>query len=170
MIYVGIDNGISGSIGVVGEGLVPIYLPTPTKVEQNYTKQKDNLTRIDYGLLKDTLWEICLHCAGGESSRVSVVMERPLVNPRMFKATGRALRALEATLIALEELGLPHQYLDSKRWQRELLPEGLKGSAEHKRASLDIGIRLFPALEKAIRKQKDADGLLIAEYARRNKL
>jgi hypothetical protein len=50
-----------------------------------------------------------------------------------------------------------------------MFPKGLKG-IELKKASMDIGIRLFPHLEEVIIKQKDADGLLIAEWARRNNL
>lgn len=57
-------------------------------------------------------------------------------------------------------------YCDSKHWQRILLPKGAKGP-ELKKASMDIGCRLFPEHEKLIRKHKDADGLLIAEWARR---
>jgi hypothetical protein len=35
---------------------------------------------------------------------------------------------------------------------------------------LDIGCRLFPKHKKILISQKDADALLIAEYARRKKL
>jgi hypothetical protein len=44
-----------------------------------------------------------------------------------------------------------------------LLPKGIKGSDELKKASLDVGVRLFPKLPL----KKDADGILIAEYMRR---
>jgi hypothetical protein len=86
-----------------------------------------------------------------------------MVNSTRFNATLSAIRALEATLIALEQAQWPYEYIDSKEWQKELLPKGLKGSDELKNASLDIGKRLFPELNI----KKDADGLLIAEYLRR---
>jgi hypothetical protein len=73
------------------------------------------------------------------------------------------VRALEATLIALEEMEWPYSYIDSKEWQKVMLPSGLKGSDLLKKASLDVGKRLFPTLNI----KKDADGLLIAEYMRR---
>jgi hypothetical protein len=96
------------------------------------------------------------------------VLERPLVNPGMFKATLSGVRALEATLVVLELLGIAIQYEDSKRWQQSLLPKGTKGSTELKKASKDIGIRLFPQHADTIKRQKDADGLLLGEYWRRN--
>jgi hypothetical protein len=88
-----------------------------------------------------------------------------MVNPQRFKASTSALRALEATIIVLEELRLPFQYIDSKEWQKEMLPKGIKGSSELKKASLDIGNRLFPQFKDV--KHGDRDGLLMAEYCRR---
>ena len=56
-----------------------------------------------------------------------------------------------------------------KIWQKKLLPQGCKGE-DLKRASEDIGLRLFPSLRPVIKKHKDADALLIAEWARREDL
>ena len=77
-----------------------------------------------------------------------------------------AIRCWEAMLIMLESLGISHQFIDSKEWQREMLPKGVKGSDAQKKASLDIGNRLFPQFFGF--NQKDRDGLLIADFARRN--
>ena len=68
----------------------------------------------------------------------------------------------------LEIMGLKHMFIDSKEWQKALLPKGIKGSDEQKKASFDIGNRLFPQFEDF--KHKDRDGLLIAEYGRRKNL
>lgn len=162
MIYIGIDNGVSGSIGIIDtDNNTQVYFPTPTFSQQNYTKTKANITRIDTEQLKELI---------GQYPLSTVVLERPMVNPARFKATTSALRSLEATLIVVELLGHRLIYVDSKEWQRVLLPEGVKGSADLKKASLDIGLRLFPGLSEPIRKQKDADGILIAEWARRGSL
>lgn len=174
-IYVGIDNGASGSIGVLGLPGGPKYFPPPTKKHHDYTKVKNQITRIDWeGLVKAMLNEVVKPVleanSVGADLRVVCVLERPFVNPGMFKTTGRALRALESTLIMLEHLGLPFQYCDSRGWQKLLLPQGLKGSPALKKASKEVGCRLFPELEAQIKKQKDADGLLIAEWARREAL
>jgi len=98
-----------------------------------------------------------------------------MVNPKRWVATQSALRAIEATLVIIESLRLPHQYIDSKEWQKELLPRKLKkkkGSKETdkkdlKLASISVGKRLFPGSE---RKADDCDGILIAEHGRRKKL
>lgn len=162
--YIGGDNGVSGSWALISDGAA-LFVPVPVKREQNYTKAKATITRVDVFALEDILrrW------IDGRVNDVRVFLERPMVNPGRFKATTSALRSLEATLVCLERIGLSFEYVDSKQWQKELLPKGLKG-AELKHASKDIGKRLFPGLSKEIDKQKDADGLLIAEWARRNDL
>jgi hypothetical protein len=64
---------------------------------------------------------------------------------------------------------LPYEYTDSKKWQTMLLPQGIKGSDELKKASFDIGCRMFPQHSDLIKRHKDADGILIAEYCRRTR-
>ena len=103
-----------------------------------------------------------------DPSNAIVVMERPMVNPTRFKSTTSALRCFEAELTLIEHLGFPYCYVDSKDWQKILLPKGIKGADEQKKASKDIGKRLFPQL--ADFKHTDYDGILIAEYARRKNL
>lgn len=158
--YIGIDNGVTGSLAMV-DGAVSLFVPIPVKTEQNYTKAKASITRVDVFALEDILrvW------ISGRSG-VRVFLERPMVNPGRFKATTSALRALEATLVCLERLGLSLEYVDSKQWQSVLLPKKCSGP-ELKTVSKDIGVRLFPSLEDAIRKHGDADSLLIAEWAKR---
>lgn len=155
MFYVGIDNGVSGNIGILHSVAKPRYYHTPIKKELNYTKTKKWLNRIDIEKLGDLL---------DLAEETIVFIERPMVNPGRFQASVSALRALEATLIVLEQLKLSYQYIDSKEWQKELLPSGLRGD-ELKKASLQVGERLFPKIN--FKGFNDADGLLIAEYCRR---
>lgn len=159
-VYVGVDNGVSGTIGIITEEEV-LFRKTPTKSEQNYTKKKGNVTRIKSTELKEYLKT---SIGFVNPSNVIVAIERPMVNPTRFQATTSALRALEATLVVIEDLDLPLIYLDSKEWQKELLPKGVKGD-ELKKASLDIGNRLFPQFKEF--KHEDRDGILMAEYLRR---
>ncbi len=162
--YIGIDNGTSGSIGILSEDKnFILYLETPSKMEQSYTKKKQNISRINFLKLYEELSVF-------NKENCFTIIERPLVNPKMFKTTMSAMRSLEATLCVIELLEIPYEYIDSKSWQKELFPSGIKGSAELKKASKEIGIRLFPQYEEVIKKHKDADGLLIAEYARRHNL
>ena len=155
--YIGIDNGVTGSIGIIMPNRA-YFDPTPNKKELSYTKKKQNITRIDVVALEEDIGSVC------STFKIRVAIERPLVNPGMFKATLSAVRALEATLIVLERLGAGYEYIDSKEWQKALLPNGVSGTTELKKASMDIGKRLYPHLSKEIDKQKDADGLLIAHY------
>lgn len=165
-IYIGIDNGVTGSIGIIGDSdELPQYLKTPVRKTLSYTKKKQFVTRVDVHGLRCIIAEV----QRGVSCRMVAVLERPMVNPTRFKASESALRALEATLIVLEGAGIAYQYIDSKEWQRALLPSGIR-KHELKIASMDVGMRLFPTLADEICAQRDADGLLIAEYAKRQRL
>ena len=167
--YIGIDNGVSGSVGVIyGSGEIEFY-KTPVRTEQSYTKKKQNITRVDYEELISLIGSVIMN-SGDDAKNVKCFLERPFANPTGFKATMSAMRSLEATLIALEFFPIPYEYCDSKQWQKELLPQGIKGTALLKKASADIGCRLFPSIADDIIKQHDADGILIAEWARRNNL
>jgi hypothetical protein len=163
-LYIGIDNGVSGTIGVIINNK-SFFFEIPIMSEQNYTKAKGNISRINGKKLKFELLKIF-----EETNPISMMclMERPMVNPGRFQASTSALRALEATLITIEDLGIPYQYEDSKKWQKLLLPSGVIGTDQLKESSKTIGIRLFPQHSVLINKHKDADGLLLAEYCRRN--
>lgn len=160
-IYIGLDNGVSGTIGVVGDGIDPIFTVIPTKVEQNYTKTKQDVHRLDVRAFANILSQF-------DARDITILMERPMINPGLFKSSISAARCFEAELAIIELLQLKHMYVDSKDWQKVLLPKGTKGSDELKKASLDIGNRLFPQF--ADNKHKDRDGILIAEYGRRMNL
>lgn len=160
--FVGIDNGISGSIGIVSPNGTA-FIATPTIKCKSYTKEEQNIHRIDWKELLKGLSDL-------PKDKTFVLMERPLVNPRAFKATQSALRALEATLICIEYNLLDFEYIDSKTWQREFISSAVIGHDEMKEASMMVGLTLFPNNGMFIKRHKDADGLLIAEYARRKHL
>lgn len=165
-IWIGIDNGVSGSVGWSSDLGDKGQRLTPTFRALNYQKKIAYTQRVDTLLLSQWLADLT------ENHTSSLcLLERPMVNPGRFKATQSAMRALEATLIVLESLKVPVQYVDSKQWQKEMLPKGAKGSAELKKVSLAVGQRLFPTISSLQEKNcKDADGILIAEWGRRNKL
>lgn len=157
--YIGIDNGATGSIGMIATGPnLPIavhFVKTPTKSEQNYTKKAAKISRVH----SSEFTKLMRMATPG--SQIKVLIERPLVNPKMFHATISAVRVLESQLSIIEYLEYPYSYIDSKEWQKELLPAGAKGD-DLKSASLQIAQRLYPG--KLIPGHKDADGLLIAHY------
>jgi len=157
-IFFSIDNGVSGSLGFIHpDGKASFYL-TPIKKCLNYTKVARYVNRIDVFKLKEIITNELK-----EERNVICALERPMINPTRFQASLSAIRALEATLVVLEELKIPYCYIDSKEWTK-ILPSGLEGSEQLKAASLDIGKRLFPDLSPMFK--KDADGILIAEYLR----
>jgi hypothetical protein len=159
--YVGIDNGVTGSIGIVDGPDYYRVLPMPVKNEQSYTKLKQNISRVNYPKLLEILQQY--------TARSIVVIERPMVNPTRFKSSGSALRCLEAVLIAVEQCGMRYMYCDSKDWQKDMLPKVKdKDRKILKTLSLNIGRRLFPAADWS--KVHDGDALLIAEWARRKQL
>lgn len=154
-VYIGIDNGVSGSIGIIKEDGSYTFVSTPVRQELSYTQKKQFITRIVTGELY-TLLSI----AGPDSM---VMIERPMVNPGRFGATVSALRAFEATLIVIEALGLAYETCDSKQWQKALFPNGTAG-AELKKASLQIGARLYPNTLNHL--HDDRDGILIAHHCK----
>ena len=158
-----IDNGVTGTIGY-WDGMHADFMPTPVVSMQDYTKAKKNITRIDVNRLAEVLGDMAYgkDREGGQEP-VTVVLERPLVNPMRFAASISAVRALEATLTVIETMMLPYRFCDSKEWQKGLLPSsGRKGadSTTLKNESRDIGLRLFPQFRELIRKHRDADGIL----------
>jgi len=162
MIYIGIDNGTSSNgVGVILSNGESYLYKTPVKKELSYTKVAKNISRIDYPKLLEIFLEIKGKASGLPDARMIAGLERPMINPGRFFASMSAMRAIEATLIALEAAEIPYVYLDSKEWQTVLLPKNLK-KEELKKGSLDVGKRLFPKLPLKV----DADGILIAEYLR----
>lgn len=176
-IYCGIDNGVSGSIGIIADNRKPLYFKMPVFEHLDYTKQEKWIHRIHVAKLVDLFHENEILIM---RDKVKVFLERPMINPMAFNASLSAVRALEATLIILERLDLSRQYIDSREWQKEMLPKARKTKVTKKgksirvidnkivkKISLEVGKRLFPMID--FKGFKDADGLLIAEYARRNK-
>lgn len=162
-VYLGLDNGASGSLGIIRTDDYAAYFSSmPVKVGQDYTQEKKTISRIDKPLLIGILKE-WIH----PEDTVFCYIERPMINPARFMASLSAARALEACLIVLEEMEIPYEVIDSRKWQKVILPAGTKGEADLKQASFDVGLRLFPHLRNEIIKHNDADAILIAEYAKR---
>ena len=159
MLIIAIDNGVTGTITIMNKetGELQDYFPIPVKTHLKYTKKKQWIKRVDW---KELRAKLELHFP----YHPKAYLERPMVNPTRFKASESALRCLEATLIVLEMLGIPYEFIDSKEWLREMLLKGLKGTAELKKASLEKARQMFPGITIY-----DGDSLLMAEYIRRKR-
>ncbi len=161
--YIGVDNGTTGSIGIIDDrGAEYKYLLPPTIKQLHYTKKIKNITRYDRKELKK-IFEVI------KDEIIKVVIERPYTGS-FVNTVAVAAMAYESIMGILEELELSYEIIDSREWQKAMLPKGIKGTPQLKKASMDVGVRLFPKDKDAIKKHKDADGILIAEYARRAKL
>ena len=164
-VYCGVDNGSSGSIGIVASAADPFWAATPIKKCRNYQKTEKHLNRVDAERLFDMLYDR-VYVPMQEGARALVLLERPYCNPAGFNASMLAARALEATLVVVDLLNLPHRFVDSKEWQSVMLPKGIIGRDELKKASFATGKKVFPATKF----KKDADSLLMAEWARQKGL
>lgn len=169
-IVVGIDNGVSGSIGVLcANGNA--FRPMPTITQLSYQKSVKRFSRrVDWKEFQDYIRLLPLsYDFESKETLVQFVLERPMINSTRFQASISAARALEAVLMSIEMLGdqfaqYSIEYIDSRTWQKALLPPG-KGADEMKKLSSEIGKRKYPHHADTIDKQKDADGLLIAHFA-----
>ena len=201
-VYIGIDNGSTGSVGIINNEGSADFFKTPTKEVPNYTKEVQMISRIDLLVLKKLIMEhtplngeflfralierpfmspvmsidytefVDLEEAKnagvqGLFTYVDVKKKVPTVNMMLFKASLNAHRSFEATVILMESMKIGYEVVDSKAWQKEMLGNGIKGSKNLKDASMLKGIQMFPHLETAIKKHKDADGIMIAAFAQK---
>lgn len=156
-LTVGIDNGSTGSIGVLAEGFAH-FLEVPTQDYLHYGKKGSIGQRLERSAFKT--WLTSWRDIAGTDPRIFI--ERPF-SGKFINAVVPAHRFFEATIICLEDLKFGYEVIDSGVWQTPVLGN-VKGSPELKRASLLRGIQLYPKLEADLRAHGDADGLLIAHY------
>jgi hypothetical protein len=169
---IGIDNGASGSIGIIRDGVAVHFGPVPTQPYLHYGKKGSIGERLNRAELASII-RIAVHGFGlctteslAEWGRTRVYVERPF-SGKFINAVVPAHRFFEATIITLEDLGLGYEVVDSGVWQKPVLG-AVSGSKELKLASRLRGIQLYPQFKDAITKQGDADGLLIAHHFSRH--
>jgi hypothetical protein len=167
MLTIGIDNGSSGSLGIILNSQAVHFGPVPAQDYLHYGKKGSISKRLNREALS-----FLFHAQNigqeewDEFARsVRVFVERPF-SGKFINAVVPAHRFFEATIITLEDLGIGYEVVDSGPWQKALLG-GVTGSPELKKASKLRGIQLYPHLADSIKKHGDADGLLICHhYAR----
>lgn len=154
--YIGIDNGSTGTIGIIAPGGVQ-FLETPVVESLHYGKKGGLIKRLDRSAFKALL-------AGINPVEAVVKIERPFTaGPMMINAMLHAHRFFESTICTLEDLGLGYEVIDSGTWQKAMLGD-VKGSPELKKASKLRATQLYPQFTDAIKRHGDADGLLICHY------
>lgn len=159
-VTIGIDNGSSGSIGILGpDGAT--FEAVPTQDYLHYGKKGSIGQRLDRKALA-ALISGRIDRGIAERHQARVYVERPF-SGKFINAVVPAHRFFEATIITLEDLSLGYEVVDSREWQTEVLGN-VRGSPLLKKASKLRGVQLYPQLEAAIKSQGDADGLLIAHH------
>jgi len=158
MVYIGVDNGVSGTIGIYGDSVIEVYKVPVRKGCSDYSANH-SITRVDV----DSLRGIMCRYTGGD---VKVILEYPYFNMKNIRTTFVAGRCLEAELIVLEGLGLEYSFVSARVWQSDLFP-GIRGRLELKRRSLMFGI---DKLGGKVSGFSDFDGLCIAYWGFKNRV
>jgi len=160
-VTIGIDNGTSGTVAIVSDAC-SVFFKTPIREALHYTKSKKTIKLLDWDQLQKEI-----RAFTDASDNPHAYIERPMVNPMFFNTSMFAMSCYLSTRQCLEIHGIGFTTVDSKSWQKTMLP-GFKGKAELKKASKLRGIELYPQHKDLITKQKDADGLLIAHHFHNN--
>lgn len=156
------DNGTTGTIGFICGNLVHAMIEVPTKKRESFHKEPRSTRVIDVNALEQAI-QFWMEQGKVMPSDIIAYRERPMINPKRWQASMSASRADEAETILLEKLGIKYHYVDSKAWQRHILPSsGKRGTTSDmlKAESKDIGIKMYKHLSDIIEKHGDADGIL----------
>jgi len=160
-VFIGVDNGVTGTLGAVPEdGGWSLFSRMPTYKSKEYMRSKTRfMTHLDPVALEKFFRDLATE------GPLTIVTERPLVNPKLFKATMSAVRCHEILLATMRRMGLSlYATWDSRDWQSKVLGKLEKG--ETKPASLAKGLELYPDHAEMMKRHGDADGILMAHWLR----
>lgn len=163
-IIIGVDNGPSGSIGLIEmKSMMKLveYHKVPTVKYLNYQKSKvKHITRLDHVTFS---YMIQGWLNRGKVNDLKILIERPVTN-KFLQSMISGARFMEAMLVCLEKFSLGYEIIDSKEWQKIMLPKFDK-KTDTKKLSLEVAKKLYPNIDYT--GFKDADGLLICEWGLR---
>ena len=153
MIWIGIDNGVSGSNGIITR--------TGTQMvnAREYTRKKKR-----GGLEVDPIAFTDIVMRHGIPT--GIVLERPFRGK--FRNTEVSAAHFDSVARTVFEINsIPFIQVDSTDWQRPLLKVARKKgvNAETKKISLEAGVLRWPELRAQIEDQGDADALFLAVHA-----
>lgn len=162
MTTLAIDNGVTGSVCAISKN-GPVMTATPTK-DAVMGKAGKVIKRVDVGELNLWLGWACVP----NPAATKAYIEKPFTgSAMMINTTVLAARAFEATIIALEQMGIGYTVVSSGDWQKAMLP-GVTGRENLKRASTAKAIQLYPALAPYIKQVGDGDSVLMAHHFHHN--
>ena len=160
MIYIGIDPGLNGAVGVVFDAMKdPVVYDTPTMVVSGVKDKRVYNTAAMALLLKPF----------STIDNVLVVLESVHSMPKQGVASsfsfGQGLGMWQGIIAAF---GMPLEMPSPQRWKKEILAD----QGKDKDASRFKAIQLYPALASQLSRKKDdgrAEVILMAEYGRRTR-
>lgn len=162
MIYIGVDPGLNGAVGVLSE-ISPYWrtevYDTPTMVVSGVKDKRVYNTAAMAALLRPFAEQV--------GDDVLVVLESVHSMPKQGVASsfsfGQGLGMWQGIIAALE---LPLEMPSPQRWKKEIMAD----QGKDKDASRFKAIALFPSLAGQLARVKDdgrAEAILMAEYGRR---
>jgi hypothetical protein len=161
MIYIGIDNGLSGGLAAVHpNGYTPHLLAMPTR-----GKARGN------ELDAEAVYKWIRSIAAETSESIAVILETPGKFSKGVQAISSMWDSYGALRAVCEVMGLRHHRITPQQWQKVMLPGCAKGDT--KPAALQKVRQLWPEETwlATPRSSKPHEGLieaaLIAEYGRR---
>lgn len=176
-LVIGLDNGATGTIcAIIPEHKYLNFIQTPSKVSLDYPKEVTYINRVDIEKLAEFIKKNIKVAKKFYKQQIKsiVIMQRPMVNPQRFKQSGNALRALEATIITLQNLNINYIIIDSKKWQHYFFGKNTM-ILDLKAQSMKKGLQILDnyninkaskeAISDVIKKHGDADGMLICQFA-----
>lgn len=165
-VYVGIDNGLDGALVALSEsaGLAPIWM------HEMPTRMKSKGREVNADLVLSVLES--LHVSLRDD--VTVVLETPGKHSPGLMALCSMWDSYGVLRAICEVKGIRHHRIAPQKWQKEMLPGCAKGNT--KPFALSVAKQLWPT-ETFLRTPRCSkpdegmvDAVLIAEYARKNKL
>ena len=193
----GFDNGTTAHFTLVDiEGNLIAYEKIPTFLQASWSKPtkrkyktkngyvskpyQAHFTFVDIDALKELLLKVV-----PSTEHTICYLERPAVNFFMgwqIQSSLSAFGAWQSVLYVLKSLGIECIMIDSKQWQKDLIPQATGKNNKEYLKSLKKGERnkllkeaadkfaheLFPSIE--FKESGDGDSICIAEYYRRIQL
>lgn len=155
-----LDNGTSGGYAVMDlNGRLLAAASVPVITEQDYTKMKKQITRLDVKWMLDIIENRL-----PDPKKALVVLERPYTF-KGYKQVVAAARCHEATLIAFDLANVPKEsitIIDSRAWQRVHFTETQLKDYNTKDLAWAFVARNFP--EYANAPEGVIDAICIAAY------
>lgn len=166
MIYLGIDNSLSGALCILSGSSIVAMTQMPVKTYVPPKKGAKSAREIDVVAVWRWLYEI----VGHQLSNVVVMIEKP-TNAKTYRAAEAMAGSFHALRAMCELKNLKWWRITPQSWQKVMLPGCVKGDT--KPAALRAAKQIWPDESWLATKRSSVphDGLvdaaLIAEYCRR---